>query len=186
MQEERLTATKIAEILAAALEVQIEDKDNFHHRVRYLAKKKYLHNGREIDKRGTLDFPVTEVYRAAILCEFLAFSMDIKVASAALKQAEDDFRPRVGNFPHSARKGGGWAFSDCLNTVLRGIEAGEVWWLVVELRRSGTSDGAGLVGRYAHSEEERTDVDAIFGRAPAATVLRVNLSTLYGKILERL
>jgi hypothetical protein len=186
MQEDRRTATQIAEILAAALEVQEEDKENLHHRVRYLAKKHYLRGGRAIDKRGTLDFPVSEVFRAAILCEFLAFSIDVKVASAALKQAETAYRPGVGNYPASAKKEGGWAFSDTLSTVLQGVRAGEDWWLVVELRRSGTSDGAGLVGRYAHSEEERTDVDAIFGRSPAATVLRVSLTKLYGNIMDRL
>ena len=186
MQEDRRTATQIAEILAVALEVQEEDKENLHHRVRYLAKKHYLHDGRTIDKRGTLDFPISEVFRAALLCEFLAFSIDVKVASAALKQAETAYRPGVGNYPASAKKEGGWAFSDTLSTVLQGVRAGEDWWLVVELRRSGTSDGAGLVGRYAHSEEERTDVDAIFGRAPAATVLRVSLTKLYGNIMERL
>lgn len=186
MQENRLTATQIAEILAAALEVQDEDKENLHHRVRYLAKKHYLRDGRTIDKRGTLDFPTSEVYRAAILCEFLAYSIDVKVASAALEQAEADYRPGVANYPASAKRDGGWAFSDVLGTALQGIRAGEDWWLIVELRRSGTSDGAGLVGRYAHSEEERTDVDAIFGRAPAATVLRVSLTKLYGNIMERL
>lgn len=186
MQEDRLTATQIADILAPALEVEAEDKENLHHRVRYLAKKHYLRGGRAIDKRGTLDFPATEVYRAAILCEFLAFSIDVKVASAALKQAEADYRPGVGNYPASAKKDSGWAFSDVFSTALKGIRAGEDWWLVVELRRSGTSEGAGLVARYAHSEEERVDVDAIFGRAPAATVLRVSLTKLYGNIMERL
>ena len=186
MQEDRLTATQIAEILAAALEVQEEDKDNLHHRVRYLAKKHYLRGGRTIDKRGTLDFPTSEVYRAAILCEFLAFSIDVKVASAALEQAETAYHPGALNYPSSAKTDGGWTFPDPLSTVLRGVRAGEDWWLVVELRRSGTSEGAGLVSRYAHSEEERTDVDAIFGSAPAATVLRVSLTKLYGNIMERL
>jgi hypothetical protein len=186
MQDDRFTATQIAEILAAALEVQEEDKENLHHRVRYLAKKHYLHDGRKIDKRGTLAFPVSEVFRAALFCEFLAFTIDVKVAAAALKQAQAEYRPGVGNYPVSAKKDGGWAFSDVLNTARQGIRAGEDWWLIVELRRSGTSDGAGLVGRFAHSEEERTDVDAIFGRAPAATVLRVSLTKLYGNILKRL
>lgn len=186
MEEKRLTATKIAEIVAAALEVQDEDKDNLHHRIRYLAKKRYLIGGQKIDNRGTLDFPASQVYRAAILCEFLAFSMDVKVAAAALTQADANFHPRVENYPNSARQDGGWTFLDCLGTVLRGIKTGEDWWLVVELRRSGTSEGAGLVGRYAHADEQKIDVDAIFGRAPVATVLKVNLTRLYGKILEKL
>lgn len=186
MEEKRLTATNIADILAPAMEVQDFDRDNLHHRVRYLAKKHFLLGGRTIDKRGTLEFPTSEVFRAAILCEFLAFSMDLKVASSALEQAERDFRPPFGNYPNSARQDGGWTFSDCLGTVLRGFDAGETWWLIVELRRSGASDAAGLVGRYAHADEERADVDAIFGRVPAATVLKVNLTKLFEKILERL
>ena len=186
MDEKRFTAANIADVLADTFEVQDEDKGNLRHRVRYLAKKHYLRGGKAIDKRGTLDFPTSEVFHAAILCEFLSLSMDIKIASSALKQAEKDFRLSPGNYPDSARRHGGWAFSGYLETVLRGIEADEDWWLVVELRRSGTIDAAGLLGRFTHANEQRADVDATFGRAPAATVLKVNLTKLFGKILENL
>ena len=185
MEETRLTATQIGDILVAALEVRAEDKSNLHHRVRYLAKKQYLGDGRTIDNRGTQDFPTSEVYRAALLCEFLAFSIDVKVASTVLKQAEKGFRLNIRNYPVSARRDGGWAFSDWLDTILNGINYGETWWLLVKLGRSGTSHGAGLIGSFAHAEEERVDVDFIFERAAAATVLKINLTTLYGQIRER-
>ena len=185
MEERRLTATNIAEILGNALEVQEADRENLHHRVRYLAKKHYLNGGRKIDHRGTLDFPVSEVFRAAILCEFLAFSMDVKVASAALEEAEK-LQLLPGSYPASARTDSGWSFSGGLETVVRSVEAGEDWLLVVELRRSGRSGAAGLVGRYARANDHRPDVDDIFGRAATATFFTVRLTKLFAEILEGL
>lgn len=185
MKEKRFTATNIAEILGDALEVQDADRENLHHRIRYLAKKHYLNGGRKIDNRGTLDFPVSEVFRAAILCEFLAFSMDVKIASTALRDAEELCLP-PGSYPNSARTDGGWLFSGGLGTVVEGVSAGEDWLLVVELRRSGPSGAAGLVGRYARASIQLPDVDVIFGRAATATVLTVNLTKLFTEISKGL
>lgn len=185
MKEKRFTATKIAEILGDALEVQEVDRENMHHRVRYLAKKHYLFGGRIIDNRGTLDFPVSEVFRAAILCEFLAFSMDVKVASAALEEAAK-LRLPPSSYPASARTDSGWSFSGGLGTVVRGVEFGEDWFLVVELRRSGRSGVAGLVGRYVRAKDQEPDVNEIFGRAAPATFFTVRLTNLFAEILERL
>lgn len=182
MKEQRYTATRIAEILGDALEVQEADKESVHHRVRYLAKKEYLRNGQKIDKRGTLDFPASEVFRAAILCEFLAMSMDVKVALTGMREAEA-LRFPPGEYPASTKTPGGWSFSGGLSQAIRGVESGEEWLLLFELRRSGEVGGGGPVAKYVLADEDQPDVNDIYGRTKAATVLTVNLKSLFTPIL---
>jgi len=184
MAENRFTATQIGDILADALEYSDESRSNLRHRVRYLAKKHHLLNGCKIDERGTLEFPKSEVYRAALYCEFLGLSMDIKVAAQALQQAED-FKPFL-NKPESARVDGGWNFSGGLSSAVRGVGAGEKWKLVILLQRSGHSTEAGLKSFYTWENDRSTDVDAILGREGASTALDIDLCSLFGSLLHRI
>lgn len=183
MDEHRYTATNIADLIADALEYDDEAKRNMHHRVRYLAKKGHLQDGRAIDKRGTLDFPASEVYRAAIYCEFLGLTMDIVAASTALQRAEE-FHPMFDK-PESARVEGGWHFSGGLASAVRGVRTGEHWQLFVVLKRSGHSTEAGLSAFYTWSEEQIENVDKIYGREAAATSVRIDLSELFKNLVRK-
>lgn len=181
MDEKRYTATQIADLLADALEYQDSAKSNMHHRVRYLSKKGYLRHGKSIDNRGTLDFPPSEVYRAAVFCEFLGLSIDMKVASSALQRAED-YHPML-NKPESSRVKGGWQFSGGLATALRGASVGEQWKLFVVLNRSGHSADAGLTAFYTFLGEGRETIDDVFGREEAATILVIDLTKLFKNLI---
>jgi len=173
----RFTATQIADLLADALEYQDSAKSNMHHRVRYLAKRSYLANGKSIDNRGTLDFPVSEVYRAAVFCEFLGLSMDMKIAASAMQRAEN---LHLGlDKPKSARVEGGWQFSGGLAAAVRGVKAGEHWKLFVVLKRSGHSADAGLHAFYTWSEDARESIDDLYGREEAATKMVIDLTKLF-------
>jgi hypothetical protein len=181
MSDNRYTATQIADLLADALEYQDSAKSNMHHRVRYLAKKSYLAHGKSIDNRGTLDFPVSEVYRAAVFCEFLGMSMDMKIAASALQRAES---LHLGpNMPESARVEGGWQFSGGLAAAVRGVNAGENWKLFVVLKRSGHSTDAGLHAFYTWSEEARESIDELYGRNEAATKMVIDLTRLFKNLV---
>jgi hypothetical protein len=183
MTEDQFSASQIGEILADALEVSTEARNNLQHRVRYLAKKNYLKEGRKIDQRGTLQFPTSEVYRAAILCEFLNLSMDMKIAIGILERAER-FNP-IGELPESARikDGGGYTFHGGLSDAVRGIAFGEKWKLIVTLQRSGYESDAGIAARYVSPKESSVNVDRLFGRAAAATIVAIDLTALFEKIV---
>lgn len=183
MTEDQFSASRIGEILADALEVSTEARNNLQHRVRYLAKKNYLSEGRIIDQRGTLQFPKSEVYRAAIMCEFLNLSMDMKFATAVIKMAER-FNP-IGEPPESAwiTGGGGFSFHGGLSDVVRGVSSGEQWSLMLTLQRSGYDSDSGIAARYVSPNESSVNVDRLFGRAPAATIVAVDLTALFAKIL---
>lgn len=186
MSDQKYTATNMSEIIGNAQEVQDSAKDILHNRTRYLSKKKYLCDGSELDKRGTLGFPVSEVFRAAIYCEFLALSMDIKVASTALQKAEK-LRFAPGNYPASMQTDGGWPFDKGgLAAAVHGVDAGEEWLLVIEIKRSGESVGAGLVAHYSVVGHEHPNVDVMLGSAVTATTLTINLKTLFTGLLGQL
>lgn len=182
MSEKRYTATQIADLLADALEYQDSAKSNVRHRVRYLAKKNHLAHGKSIDNRGTLDFPVSEVYRAAVFCEFLGLSMDIKIAKSALQRAES-LHVGLGK-PDSARVEGGWQFGVGLDPAIRGIKAGENWKLVVVLKRSGHRSDAGPQTFFTWSEETRESIDEFYGREEAATTIFIDLNKLFKNLIR--
>jgi hypothetical protein len=183
MTEDQFSATRIGEILADALEFAADARQNLQHRVRYLAKKEHLQHGCEVDGRGTLHFPKSEVYRAAILCEFLSLSMDMKIATEVLRKAER-YNPS-GEQPDSARieGGGGYIYHGGLSTAVRGVAAGEQWTLILTLQRSGYMSDAGIAARYVSPKEASVNVDRLFGRAPAATIVAIDLTALFAKIV---
>lgn len=183
MTEEQFSASRVGEILADALEVSTEARSNLQHRVRYLAKKGYLKHGREVDRRGTLLFPKSEVYRAAILCEFLNLSMNMQIATDVLRMAER-YNPH-GKLPESAqiKGGGGYIFRGGLSAAVQGIAAGEQWTLMLTLQRSGYLSDAGISARYLSSTETSANIDGRLGRAPAATTVTVDLTALFAKIV---
>jgi len=185
MEDERYTATQIAELLCDALEVTHDAQNNLHFRVKYLAKKAHLRGGRKTDARGTLDFPKSEVFRAVLFNEFLGLSMDIAAAAKALDQAED-FHP-MGQHPQSARApgGSGWNYRGGLASAVRGVAAGELWHLVLTLQRSGHSSNAGLRAQYTWSDENVEEADRVLGRKAAATTVTVNLRLLFEDLIER-
>lgn len=186
MSDKTYTATYISDVIGNAQEVQASAKDILHRRTRYLSKKHYLHHGRKLDDRGTLGFPVSEIFRAAIYCEFLALSMDIKVASAALEEAEK-LRFAPGNYPASMQTNGGWPFDEGgLAAAVHGVDTGEEWLLVVEIKRSNQSGGAGLLAHYTVIGHEKPNVDVILGSAVTATTLTINLKTLFTGLLDQL
>ncbi|MCA2012902.1 hypothetical protein LCM17_15500 [Cereibacter sphaeroides] len=183
MTEDQFSASKIGELLADALEIAEEARNNLQHRVRYLAKKEHLQYGRAVDGRGTLHFPKSEVYRAAILCEFLSLSMDMKIATEVLRNAER-YTP-IGEPPDSARikGGGGYIYHGGLSTAVRGVAAGEQWTLMLTLQRSGYISDAGMSARYVSPKDASVNVDRIFGRAPAATIVAIDLTALFERIV---
>ncbi|RCW84121.1 hypothetical protein [Paracoccus lutimaris] len=183
MAEDQFSASRIGEVLADALEFATDDRDNLQHRVRYLAKKGHLKHGREVDGRGTLHFPKSEVYRAAILCEFLSLSMDMKIATEVLRKAER-YNP-IGEQPDSARieGGGGYIYQGGLSTAVRGVASGEQWTLKLTLQRSGYMSDAGIAARYVSPRETSVDVDRLFGRARSATIVSIDLTALFEKIV---
>lgn len=186
MDNRRHTATNISDVIGNVQEVQDSAKDVLQRRIRYLSKKHYLRGGREIDKRGTLDFPFSEVFRAAIYCEFLALSMDIKVASAALQKAEE-LRFVPGNYPVSMQTDGGWRFDDGgLAAAVHGVGSGEEWLLVIEIKRSGENGNAGMVAHYTVVGHQKPNVDVMLGSAVTATTLTISLEKLFTGLLNQL
>ena len=183
MTEDRYTATRIAEEITLALGVSGEAESALQHRVRYLAKKGHLQDGKKVDARGTLEFLKIEVFRAALFCELLAASMDVRSVRDALEQAQD-FHPGAGQYPDSARTEGGWTYQGGgLGAALQGVFAGEKWTLVLSVMRPGFNDEGGLRAFYTWEGNERENVDQLMGRKPEALKIIVDLNVLFSGLI---
>jgi hypothetical protein len=187
MSKTEFTASQIAGALSVSFGEEESANSKLHHRIRYLAKKEHLVNGRKVDDRGTLVFPKTEVYRAALYNELLSLTMDVGMAANAINKAEA-YNPRV--HPGSAKGSkGGYNYSGGLPTSVRGVEAGEEWALILTVARAGHSSEANISAQYLWQGEERSIddqdfLDAIFGRNRCATRLRIDLKELFAPLIR--
>jgi len=191
MSDEKFTATQIGEIICDAWGLEQGARNNLQHKVRYTAKKGYLRNGTKADARGTLEFPKSEVFRAAIFCEFLEADADINRIGEAINHAER-FTPTVNPASARAPKGGGFEYSGGgLAVAVRGVAACENWRFIVSRARSPLADGKAIYGRYLWSGEDESDDDSkalsiFYGKPHAALIQEVDLNAAFGDIIKKI
>lgn len=189
MADSKFTATQIGEIICDAWKLHPVERDNLQHKVRYIAKKQYLRHGSKADARGTLKFPKSEIYRAALFCEFLDADVDIRKVSEAVNQAET-YRPLKNPESARAKSGGGFNYPGGLATAVRGVAFGESWRLLLTRMRSSLADARGTYGRYVWSGEEEAESDTaalavLYGKPHAALIQSIDLNAAFHDIVKK-
>lgn len=183
---EQYTASRIHEVLCLADGLNPSEESALLNRIRYLAKSELLHNSHKVDKRGTLAFPPLEVYRAAIFSELAGLAMDVRALEPITLAAERRL-PLGGEVPPSVRVDSRWRSAGGLRDSIRGVAAGEQWWLTIEYRHRGYSSEVGLVAEFvwegAHDPSVTCTADRILGMKPVRTSATINLSALFGGII---
>lgn len=181
----KVTVTEIADLICQAQGLRLKDHLSLHNRIRYLAKKGFLQDGVRIDDRGTLAFPLLEVYRAAIFADALALCLD----GSALK-AIQEAAPRFGDTQPSPsmRIGGGVHSRGGLKDAIRGVDAGEPWNLSLRVQQPGHSTAERLIAEFVYGgDTTAAEIDAranrIFGRKPSRAFAAFVLADIFASII---
>ncbi len=180
-------ASRIHEILCQADDLEPAKQPALLNRIRYLAKRELLRNGRRIDERGTLAFPKLEVYRAAIFCDLAGLAMDVRALAPITDAAVR--RHSLGSVkPPSLKIEGGWRSAGGLIDSILGVDAGEQWWLIMEYKLADHSFGGGVAADFlwdgAKNPEAEETARQLLGRKPIRTSARIDLSALFGGIIQ--
>ncbi len=183
---DQYTASRVHEILCQADGLETAEQPALLNRIRYLAKRELLQNGSRIDERGTLAFPKPEIFRAAIFCDLAGLTMDVRalepITDAAARRHSLDLVK-----PPSLKINGGWKSAGGLIDSIRGVDAGEQWWLTMQYYFAGHSSGGGLAAEFLWDGAKNPDVEEtvhqIFGRKPTRTSARIDLRALFGGII---
>jgi hypothetical protein len=171
----RYTSGAIAEILCEADGMALDSASL--HRVRNLARSaEILQNPREIDGRGTKDFPALEVYRARLFSTLV----QVGVQSPVLVQVSE-----AGLLFPAGGKASRGAFRDSIAAAANG----EAWELVIAhfpplpVDLPGFVEGDTLYIRFAMvGSTESVAFRSVDQKKPHA-VTRVDLSALWAGIL---
>lgn len=158
------TASEIAEITSDAASLRGEGRKDQAHRTRYCAKRGLLKDGSVIDKRGTLVFPVLEVFRAAALVELQRCGIESASVATALNRVPD-----------------------LLPSAVEGVAAGKQQTLVLRLMRPGSVVGSGaLEAAVVSGAADQSPIYSSGKKALSVAAVVVNLNALIEPILTRL
>jgi hypothetical protein len=182
----RYTISDIASVLEADSINRPGDWADAHRRVRGYATRELLEGGKVVDRRGTVDFPVEECFRAALLDALSAHEMNhYSLAVICDAGAEKLFQARFAPSQHVggvAKPEGG--FLD----AVRGVAAGEQWDLRVCTYAPAAVELEGFLGsraKYVRFEwaGDQIPLDRYDGSKPR-TELRVDLTALWSPIVS--
>lgn len=185
---ELYTASRMHEAYCQASGLDPKDHDSILNRFRYMAKRGLLGEGTVVDERKTLAFPKIEVFRAAIYTELAGMAMDLRAFEPIVEAAERR-HPAGQEVPPSMKTSGGWTSRGGLLDAINGIAQGEHWVLQIELKRPGVSTSGGVFADFVcedlePSKERSSTTDEILGRAAVRTRASVDLTDLFGPLIE--
>jgi hypothetical protein len=192
MKQPEFTATEIAEVLAKANDLVLADHSAMHHRIKYLAKKELLVPTRRLDARGTLAFGPLEPFRAAVFVELLGMAMDARafepVNAATMQHFEGD------ELAPSQKVGSGYRSGGALKDAVKGVAAGEPWFLKLWRMNPGLQLNEGewepapesIRAAFVYGDKPlwSDKVDAAFMRKPTRTVLSIDLQACFAPLID--
>lgn len=183
---EEYTATEIAEKICAAQELTLGDNTALHNRLKYIAKRGVLKNGRAVDGRGTLAFAKLEVFRAAVFVELIGLAMDFRALEAVTNNAATKFAVLAA----SQKVPGGSLSRGGLVDAINGVAAGEQWFLKLWRVNPGLMDPEHIAAAFVPEEVtdaqlwDNADLDKRLGRKPSRAHVTVDLTALFLPIIE--
>lgn len=184
-QIEEYTATEIAEKICDAQKLTLGDNTALHNRLKYIAKRGVLKNGRAIDGRGTLAFGKLELFRAAIFVELIGLAMDVRALDAVTANAATRFDASAP----SQRVPGGRQSRGGLIDAIRGVAAGEQWFLKLWRVNPGILEPEHIKAAFVRDKEDGKEpwdsakVDLVHQRQPSRAHVTVDLTALFGPII---
>lgn len=178
----QMTVTEIAEAICEADDLRLADHTRAYSQVRTAVRRGLLRGGIEIDKRGTLAFPVTEVYRARIFNALADFSIDLAAVGDEIEASINRAVTKVKRPLGKASAGTQPSFE----TIIRGARAGDLWRLEIRLYKPGHESGRRLVARLFLEGDPVPSprVEEAFGTGPAQAVLTLDLVELFRGLPE--
>ncbi len=180
------TATEIAEKICAAQELTLGDNTALHNRLKYIAKRGVLKNGRSIDGRGTLAFGKLELFRAAVFVELIGLAMDVRALEAVTDSAAKKFNVLA---PSQDVPGGSVSRGGLLDAI-NGVAAGEQWFLKLWRVNPGFLDAEYIAAAFVPETVADSDlwgnakVDEIQKRKPSRMYVTVDLTALFEPIIK--
>ena len=180
---DRFTVTEIADLICRADGLTLSDHGRAHHQVTNAVRRGLLKDGETIDRRGTVAFPLLEVYRARIIKAFADLSIDMVFVRDALERAalSGSLSFDEAERPERMRTEGGWYSRGPLVDAIEGVAAGEAWELRLRLRAPGLGGGQSRVDArfvWLDRPEKTTDrVEALKG--PVQAEVRLDLTNLF-------
>lgn len=183
---EEFTATEIAEKICAAQELTLGDNTVLHNRLKYIAKRGVLKNGRTVDGRGTLAFAKLELFRAAVFVELIGLAMDVRALEAVTDNAAKKFNVLA---PSQDVPGGSVSRGGLLDAI-NGVAAGEQWFLKLWRVNPGLLDPEHIAAAFVPETVSDSDlwgnakVDATHKRKPSRAHVTVDLTALFDPIIK--
>ncbi|ODT17492.1 MAG: hypothetical protein ABS35_25690 [Kaistia sp. SCN 65-12] len=147
-----------------------------------------MEGGHVVDRRGTVDYPAIEVYRAALLDALANMGLD-HVALGVVMDAGAE-RQFQANFAPSQIADGVAKPLGSFEDAVRGIAAGENWRLIVAtfppmaVEIDGFHCGKGLHARFEWSGDAIAMPIERFDGAKPRALLTVNLASLWRPLVE--
>lgn len=186
MDRTEYTATEIAETLCASQGLELGDQSQLYFRIKYIAKREMLSAARTIDKRGTFAFAPLEVYRAAMLNELVGLAIDVRVLKVVLEAATSTFPIPGAPVAPSLMATGARTSHGGLRDAIRGIAAGEDWflkiWRVNPSNVAGETVRAAIVcGDLPVKDIEGFDKDS--GGSPSRAHVSVDLTAIFAPLI---
>lgn len=186
-QTEEYTATEIAEKICATQELTLGDNTALHNRLKYIAKRGVLQNGRAVDGRGTLAFAKLELFRAAVFLELIGLAMDVRALEAVTNAATE--KPQ-NHGTTSQKVSGGYLSRGGLADAINGVAAGEQWFLKLWRVNPGHTDPEHIKAAFVPDTVVdkqlwgSNKVDSALGRQPSRAHVTVDLTALFLPIIE--
>jgi hypothetical protein len=187
---EKYTATEIADIICKAQGLTLGYHTELHNRLKYVAKRGMLRDGKAVDGRGTLAFPKLEIFRAAVFVELIGLAMDVR-ALTAVNDAADRLNAYWGPI---ATSGCDASYSQGgLKDAVRSSEfdlGGDYWFLKIWRVNPGRIDPEYIKAAFVPGkikDEElwgNSKADEILGRKPTRAHVSVDLSILFRPIVK--
>lgn len=182
----RYTVTEIADCICQADDLTLADHQTTHSQVRNAVRRGLLKDGEVIDQRGTVAFPVVEVYRARVIKAFADLSIDMVFIRDALEASASKstlaFDP--ADRPERLRLGAGWHSKGALIDAIEGVGAGEKWELRLRLRAPGSGGGQSRVdARFVWSDRPHVTSDRVEGlKGRVHAEVRLDLVSLFANL----
>jgi len=177
----KLAVSEIAAAICKADNLNLDDNEIKYSQVRNLVRHGVLRDGVQVDRRGTLAFPILELYRARILTR-LADIVPSVADFGDVMYAE----VRHGHVLPTRCKGN-W---HGLRSIVEGVANGEAWWLEIKYYAPGQSRHKRFTTGFVWEGDERLNdaesacIDESFGAVPLHAVLRLDLKVLFANLPE--
>lgn len=196
---EKYTATEIADIICQAQGLSLGYHTELHNRLKYIAKRGMLRDGKAVDGRGTLAFPKLEIFRAAVFVELIGLAMDVRALSAvndaaSRMRAYKDVFSQSSAFRNDDGRQTGETYSqgglkDAIFSAYLGGKRHK-WLLKIWRVNPGKLDPECIKAEFVPdivTESElwaNTQADEILGRQPTRAHVSVDLFELFNPITK--